>query len=359
MLERLIRLTRLIAPANSPWRVATAGVLGVLLVGYIDWVTSPEIALSIIYLIPISACAWRSGWGPGAVVSCMAAVVWTFLDMTHGRPYQNQFAPYWNGLVRLFIFLLVTGLFARIRMLTIGLHELVAVRTAALQKEIDNRKELERLVTQISAREQQRLAGELHDQLAGQLAGTAFLAKALSESLSRRDLPEAPEARKLVGFVNNAHRQLRGLCRLLAPVDAASGLDAGLSRLGAEIESTFGVTCIVQTPKDAPELPLDRARLLYNIAQETVRRAIEQRGAKQIEISLFHDTSDLKLVISDDGIPAAATPPTEDFDLRVMRYRAETLGGQIATQPGETQGSSLVCRVPIELAAPPMHVEQI
>lgn len=334
---------------RSPVGMTLATIGGMAAVGYLDWATGPEVALSIVYLLPIAACAWLAGLWPGLTVALFAAMVWTVLDITEGRPYSNQLIPLWNGLVRLAIFVVVTALVDRVRTLTRGLHELVAQRTAALQKEIDQRKELERLVTQVSAREQQRLAGELHDQLAGQLAGTAFLAKALSESLTRRDMPEAPEARKLVGFVNNAHRQLRGLCRLLAPVDPASGLDAGLSRLGAEVESTLGVTCIVTTPKDAPELPLERARLLYNIAQETVRRAVEQRGAKQIEISLFHDAANLKLVISDDGAPAAA-PAAEGLDWRLMRYRAETLGGRIVIE-SKSAGRSLVCEVPLDLPA--------
>lgn len=349
MLGRIRQIIR----AISPTQFTFAALAGIAFVGLLDWLTGPELALSAIYLLPIAACAWRAGLVPALVASVAAALVWAYLDINEGRPYSNHWIPLWNAVVRLIIFSVVTVLLVRIRNLTLNLHSLVNERTAALRAEIEQRKELERLVTQISAREQQRLAGELHDQLAGQLAGTAFLAKALSESLTRRDMPEAPEARKLVGFVNNAHRQLRGLCRLLAPVDSASGLDAGLSRLGAEIESNFGVTCIVQTPKDAPELPLERARLLYNIAQETVRRAIEHRGAKQIEISLFHDTANLKMVIADDGALPAESLPAEDFDLRVMRYRAETLGGQIITQPGETQGSSLICRVPIELAVAP------
>lgn len=348
-----MRLIQPAAPQSAAFPAALAGIAGVLFVGWVDYVTSPELALSIVYLIPISYCAWWAGLWPAVWTSLTASIVWTFLDMTHGRPYASHLIPYWNGLVRLCIFVLVSGLMARIRTLTLGLHELVRQRTAALQQEIDNRKDLERLVTQISAREQQRLAGELHDQLAGQLVGTAFLAKTLSENLTRREQPEAQDARKLVGFVNNAHRQLRGLCRLLAPVDPASGLDGGLSRLGAEIESTFGVTCIVQTSKDAPELPLERARLVYNIAQDTVRRAVEERRAENIEITLFHDTTHLRLVIRDDGKHVNPSPrPGKEFDQRIMRYRAETLGGEILFHPDAPGDATLVCTVPIELATP-------
>lgn len=330
------------------------GLVSILLVGQIDEWTGPELALSIFYMVPVGFCAWYGGRIIGLSIAVFAAGIWTFFDINEGRPYSSSFFPYWNGAVRLAIFATFAFLLNIIRHLTDGLQILVLQRTAALEAEIINRKEVERVVTEISAREQQRLGADLHDQLAGHLAGLAFHAKALAESLKKKAEPESDAAEKLVGYLNHALQQLRAFCRLLAPVDSGN-LEPDLTRLGAQVETAFGVTCVVQTPKEPPQLCLNRARLMYNITQEAVRRAVEKRMAKYIEINLEQHGSSLTLTVVDDGeaLKTAVNGSEQDLDMRVMRYRAETLGGEISATRDAEGRSRLVCKVPIEPEAAP------
>lgn len=330
------------------------GLVSILLVGQVDDWTGPELALSIFYMVPVGLCAWYGGRIIGLSIALFAAGIWTFFDINEGRPYSSSFFPYWNGGVRLAIFATFAFLLTIIRHLTDGLQVLVQQRTAELEAEIINRKEVERIVTEISAREQQRLGSELHDQLAGHLAGLAFHAKALAESLKKKAEPESDSAEKLVAYLNNALQQLRAFCRLLAPIDSGN-LEPGLTRLGAQIETAFGVTCVVQTPKEATKLGLNRARLMYNITQEAVRRAVEKRMAKYVEINLEQQDSWLTLTVIDDGqtVKKTVNGSEQDLDMRVMRYRAETLGGEISATRDAEGRSRLVCKVPIEPEAAP------
>jgi signal transduction histidine kinase len=334
--------------------VLAAGLIATCLVGWLDAATNPELALSIFYLLPVGLCAWFGGRTVGVIVAFGAAAVWTVFDISKGRPYSNAVIPYWNGAVRLGIFVIVAMLVDVIRRLNSGLEEQVRQRTAALEEEIKNRKEVERIATEISAHEQQRLGADLHDQLAGHLTGLAFHAKALAESLDKRSEPETGAAQQLVGYLNQALKQLRAFCRLLAPVDTGN-LEPGLTRLGAQIETAFGVTCIVQTPKEPPQLGLNRARLMYNITQEAVRRAVEKRMAKYLEINVQQEGSVLTLTVTDDGQPLkdSGSRADTDLDMRVMRYRAETLGGQIFTDRDANGRSRMVCKVPVEPGAAP------
>jgi signal transduction histidine kinase len=346
-----------IQPAKARARLAQvllAGLACVALIAEFDLRTGPEIAFAIFYLLPVGLCAWFGGRWTGIAMAIISGVVRTAFEQHLGRPYSHPWILYWNGGVRMGIFIIIAVLVDMVRRLTDGLQELVRQRTAALETEIQNRKEVERVVTEISAREQQRLGADLHDQLAGQLTGLAFHAKALAESLQRRNEPESGEAEKLVGYLNQALRQLRAFCRLLAPVDTGN-LEPGLTRLGAQIETAFGVTCIVQTPKEPPQLGLNRARLMYNITQEAVRRAAEKRMAKHIEINLAQEGSLLTLTVVDDGQapPEPAPSAEQDLEMRVMRYRAETLGGSISSGRDGSGRSRLTCTVPIEPEAAP------
>lgn len=328
--------------------VIFGGIFGVGFFGFLDWMTGPELALSIMYMAPVGFCAWFGGRTIGLAMAFLAAVVWTYLDIAEGRPYSSQWIPFWNGGARLGIFAMTAVLLNTIRKLTDNLQELVALRTAALQAEIANRKEVEKVATEIQSREQQRLGAELHDQLAGHLAGVAFMAKAISESLSRKEMPEGPEAQQLVGFLNQSLRQLRTFCRMLAPVDSGN-LEPSLVRLGAEVETAFGITCAIQAAKNLPQLDLPRARLLYGIAQETVRRAIEKRMARVIEITLTEEGSNLKMVICDDGEtePTIPAPDEQELGVRIMRYRADILGGEVTVEQN-VRGSRVTCVVPVD-----------
>jgi signal transduction histidine kinase len=334
--------------------VTLAGAAGVSMVGWLDYATEPELSFSILYMIPVGLCSWYGGRAAGLGISLLAALIWAGFDWAEGRKYVNAFTPFWNCGVRVAMFMITAGLVLIVRELMDNLQELVRQRTAALEAEILSRKDVERLATEISSREQQRLGAELHDQLAGHLAGVAFMAKAIAESLKRKGLPEGPEAEKMVGFLNQSLRQLRTFCRLLAPVDSGN-LEPGLTRLGAEVETAFGITCIVQADKDLPHLDLPRARLLFSVAQEAVRLAVERQLAKTVEISLTEEQENiLKLVISDDGEPW--TPPSsleeQELALRMIRYRADTLGGEVTVARGHKGGSSVTCTVAVDRSLP-------
>gem|GEM_PF-6238647 len=92
---------------------------------------------------------------------------------------------------------------------------------SSIARDITERKRLELEIAGISHHEQLRLAYELHDHLGACLAGAAFRAKALAESLEQRAVPEAAEAIRLVELINNGTGQVRNFARVLAPVEIA------------------------------------------------------------------------------------------------------------------------------------------
>src|SRR5712672_582489 len=103
----------MVAPQNKPHPGATrsnivkalaASLACVAVVGELDRVTGPELALSIFYVFPVAVSAWFAGRWAGLGVALFAAAVWTFLDIHEGRPYSNPLIPYWNGGVRFAIF---------------------------------------------------------------------------------------------------------------------------------------------------------------------------------------------------------------------------------------------------------------
>lgn len=92
--------------------LTAAGVAGL---GVVDYVTGPEIAFSIFYLMPIYATTVRAGKRAGLVASVASAAVWGVADMVSAHAYSLAWAPVWNSVVRFAFFVVVTQLLSSLR----------------------------------------------------------------------------------------------------------------------------------------------------------------------------------------------------------------------------------------------------
>jgi signal transduction histidine kinase len=100
---------------QSRWHLVTLNLVLVVLVGVIDYLTGPEVAFSIFYLIPVSLGAWLVGRQFGIIASAVSAVLWLTADLLSGHFYSHSAIPYWNAAVRLGFFLAATYAISALR----------------------------------------------------------------------------------------------------------------------------------------------------------------------------------------------------------------------------------------------------
>src|SRR5690606_15243247 len=116
--------------------------------GVLDVATGPELAVSIFYLVPVGLLAWYGSQRWATAISVAAAATWFYLDTTTGRPYEQAYATYWNGGVRLAFFgivaYLLLALKSRLR------TEAQAASTDALTGALNSRGFYAQLDTEIS-----------------------------------------------------------------------------------------------------------------------------------------------------------------------------------------------------------------
>ena len=122
-----------------------AALVLALALGYVDYVTGRDWAISAFYLLPISLAAWVAGrwWGffVGALCTCLAF----FSDTLSGPAYEHPFIPVWNAVMLLVFFIIVSWLLTDFRRSHYRLEQTVAHRTAALKAQIEERKQLEQV----------------------------------------------------------------------------------------------------------------------------------------------------------------------------------------------------------------------
>ena len=96
-------------------RIVVASIAILLILGWIDYVTSYEFGFFIFYFIPVSITAWYVGRMPGVAMACASAVCWYLADrMTH-HPYPRPYLIYWETFARYVSFLTTALTLSKIR----------------------------------------------------------------------------------------------------------------------------------------------------------------------------------------------------------------------------------------------------
>jgi len=91
---------------KSKITLINTGIVSVLFLGIIDYVTGYEFSFSIFYLIPLIFVTWFVGLSSAVVISVICAVVWSVADVASGRTYVYPILIFWNGFMRLGFFLI-------------------------------------------------------------------------------------------------------------------------------------------------------------------------------------------------------------------------------------------------------------
>ena len=102
------------------WPRSTARVLSLLLIpllGIVDYLSGPQVAFSVFYLVPLAVLGWTSSnhRSIGATASVLAALTWLLADVAAGAEYDAGWIPVWNTVTRLTIFLIVVNLLSNLR----------------------------------------------------------------------------------------------------------------------------------------------------------------------------------------------------------------------------------------------------
>src|SRR5713101_1239839 len=322
-----------------------ACLLLVAVVGYIDYATGYERPLLLFYLLPISLAVWFGNLLFGLTVAVIAIIALMWSDLAAGIPALG----FWNVGMAFASFALFAGMLSKLRTLVRELDKRVLDRTAALQREVAERQRLDREIAQVADRERHRLGQELHDSLGQHLTGTALAAQVLKEKLSTKSASETAEAEKLVRYVEQGIDLTRNLARgFFSPELEADGLSVALEGLAENISERFAMNCIFHGEESIPVRDSAVATQLYRIAQEAATNAAKHAAAKNIDIRVTVDGSELTLAIIDDGVGFPdKLSDSKGLGLRLMRHGAALVGATLSVQRHAGNGTAAICKLTI------------
>jgi signal transduction histidine kinase len=90
---------------------------------------------------------------------------------------------------------------------------------------------------------------------------------------------------------------------------------------------------------------------MYRIVQEALTNVVRHSGGTKASITLRTSDGELHLRVDDNGRGLTQTRPEgpEGLGLKIMRYRAQTSGGDLTIGSTASGGASVRCSCPLDL----------
>ena len=218
----------------------------------------------------------------------------------------------------------------------------------AVVTDVTERRGLEREILEIAGREQLRIGSDLHDGLGQDLTGVALMLRSVVAQLRKEDSAARGDVEDIISLVNGAIESTRAMARGLAPVGAdRGGLIAGLQSMAVRGMERYGVRAHFNTALREPLTLEDGAAThLYRIAQEAFTNAIRHGRVTQVAIDLATGDGTLTLSIKDNGRGFDERNASNGMGMKLMRYRAQMLGGDVTIENNEGGGVTVRCTCP-------------
>jgi signal transduction histidine kinase len=197
----------------------------------------------------------------------------------------------------------------------------------------------QKLEQQATAEERRRIARELHDGLAHELAFIASKTHRSTQgegSLDIRQLADAAdraldEARRAISVLSAAR-----------PQSLASAVAQTAEDLGARLDLAVRLDL-----RDDIEIPGEVTENLLRILREAMTNAAKHGASRQVTVRLEH-ADGVRLVVEDDGcgFDLEGAAHSTGFGLLSMRERAESIGGLLNLESTPAHGTRVEVAVP-------------
>lgn len=195
------------------------------------------------------------------------------------------------------------------------------------------------------SQERQRIAREVHDGVAQDVASLGYLVDNLAAS------SVDPVQREQIGHlrqeVTRVVTELRhSIFDLRHEIAAGAGLGESLSTYANQVSATSPMTVHVTLDEKGPRLPGDVEYELLRIAQEAMSNARKHSGAANLRLRCTVRTPYAEIEVADDGTRPHA-PKADSQGLKIMRERSRMIGADLMVEEPEVgrPGTRVVVRV--------------
>lgn len=204
----------------------------------------------------------------------------------------------------------------------------------------DELRELPSRLLEAQEEERRRIAKELHDSTAQELAAAIMGIGTLQRQLAGVEGPAQDTLADVLALLERSARDVRTLSHLLhPPLMDRLGLGHALRQYVAGFSQRSGIQVAAELPKGRLPLAEEARVALFRIVQEALSNIHRHSGSPTARLRLAREGAEAVLEVADDGrgIPApCGTGPQAlpGVGLASMRERARSLGGRLEVETG-------------------------
>ncbi|CAN5767706.1 hypothetical protein BH20ACT6_BH20ACT6_20970 [soil metagenome] len=177
-----------------------------------------------------------------------------------------------------------------------------------------------------TAEERRRLAREIHDGIAQEIASLGYLVDTMVAEAPGGQREQLEQLRHELSRLTNELRL--SIFDLRTEVSPTASLGAVLSDHVRLIGSRSGMTVHLSLAEGVKRLPVQTETEVLRIAQEAITNARKHSGARNLHVSLAVEAPHARLVVADDG-RGLSVARDDSFGIRTMRERADRVGGTL------------------------------
>ncbi len=198
--------------------------------------------------------------------------------------------------------------------------------------------------------ERRRLAREIHDGIAQEIASVAYVVDDLRAHTS--DEPTRAGLSALRAELTRIVTELRlSIFDLRTDVQPAAGLGAALTGYVHTVGSGAGLTVHLVLDESSHRLPLDTEAELLRVAQEAITNARKHARARNLWVTCRVDPPRAFMRIADDG-QGLGQARADSFGMEIMRERAQRLGASLSVRARVGGGTVVEIALGSRLATP-------
>ena len=339
------RSETLVFKSRKKFTAALFCLIGIFIIGDIDYLTGYRISLLVFYILPVGFATIYVGPAFAILLAILSVAISVCTDFWAGMPSSETPVLAWNVTIVLSVFFIVIALLHTLNRILVQLEASVNDRTNALLNEMKERGRLEREIIDLSEQEQLRLGQELHDVVCQELASLAIAAHMLARKLMATQHEETAHAREIAQLTDRALETTRSVARgfFTTGFDSA-GLAEALRETARDLERKSGISCEVRWQENLTITDENTVIHLFRIAREAIQNAVKHSACSQIKLSLERKDGKLRLVVEDNGKGLSPTNRKgKGLGLNIMAYRAGAIGGEIKTEYPASGGTRVIC----------------
>ncbi|MEZ0581036.1 sensor histidine kinase [Nocardioides sp. MH1] len=204
-----------------------------------------------------------------------------------------------------------------------------------------------------TADERQRLAREMHDGVAQDIASLGYLVDALAARPA--DEAQAKQFAMLRERVTKVVAEVRrSVMNLRTSIGENESLGAAISAVARHLSEASGIPIRVRLDEQPARLRPEVEAELFRIAQEAMNNAVKHARATAIDVRCQVYAPDARIIVADDGVGLQGGR-ADSHGLKIMRERAKLIGAQLTVRDNASRGLtvSVTLRASGGLGPPP------